>query len=62
MPYIFQFCCISFEEVNGLRVEYDYESDPVITQMLICAFMCGSITIIIIRNLYVLSAEAKVSL
>jgi hypothetical protein len=62
MSYIFQFCCISFEEVNGLSVEYDYESDPVITQMLIYAFVCGSITIIIIRNLYVLSAKAKVGL
>ncbi len=31
-------------------MEYDYESDPVITQMLIYAFLCGSITIIIIRK------------
>jgi hypothetical protein len=47
---------------SGLGVEYDYESDPVITQMFIYAFLCGLITIIIIKILYALSAKAKVGL
>jgi len=37
--------------------------NPVITQnLLIYAFLCGSITIIIIKILYVLSVEVKVGL
>lgn len=43
-------------------VRYGYESDLIIAQILVYAFFCGLVMVIILNNLYVPSVEVRVGL